>query len=106
MKTVRLQWTFVRMVADLLDKAHELGYEVSFGDAYRSPAVKYGHKNSLHRKRLAIDLNLFKDGRYIRDDTGHRELGEWWMSIGGTWGGMNGNSDYNHYSLTDGTMTF
>jgi len=78
-------------------KASELGYEVTLGDAYRDPRCGYGHKRSLHRLRLAIDLNLFKDGHYIRTTEGHRELGEWWESIGGSWGGR--FDDGNHYSL-------
>lgn len=80
------QRRFARSVARLLDKAHELGYEVTLGDAYRDPRVHgeigvkmaYGHPKSAHKSRLAIDLNLFKGGRYITNDEGHREIGEWW----------------------------
>jgi len=65
MKLSEKQQQFTRMVADLILFAYEHGYGLTFGDAYRSPKVEYGHKNSLHRKRLAIDLNLFKDGKYL-----------------------------------------
>jgi len=47
-------------------------------------------------KRLAIDLNLFKDGEYLTDTEDHRFLGEFWESLGGTWGGR--WDDGNHYS--------
>jgi len=47
-------------------------------------------------------LNLFKDGRYILDDEGHRELGTWWKTIGPDyrWGGDFPKRDFNHYSLS------
>lgn len=94
------------MVSKLIAKAYELGYEVTLGDAYRDPrthgamgiSVGYGYKNSCHKLRLAIDLNLFKDGVFLQTTEGHKELGEWWESVGGTWGGR--FNDANHYSLT------
>ena len=33
-------------------------YRLRWGDAYRDPRVKYGHPQSVHRKRLAVDLIL------------------------------------------------
>ena len=91
------QSRFVHMIAMLILHAEHLGYTLSFGDAYRSPRVKYGLRNSLHRKRLAIDLNLFKNGRYLTSTKAHEPLGHYWESIGGTWGGR--FDDGNHYSL-------
>ena len=93
------------MVADLILKAYELGYEITLGDAYRDPRLHgdvgvkkgYGHAKSCHKVRLAIDLNLFKDGEYLEGSDAHRPLGEWWESQGGTWGGR--FNDGNHYSL-------
>jgi hypothetical protein len=104
------QSVFARHVADLIIKAYELGYEVTFGDAYRdprlfgAPGVKkgYGTAHSFHKSRLAIDLNLFKDGDYLEGTESHRELGEWWESIGGTWGGRFRTPDGNHYSWGEG----
>lgn len=94
------QAQFARMAAQLILKAFELGYGVTLGDAFRDPRVPYGHTNSLHRYRLAIDLNLFdKDGNYLQGTEDHRKLGEWWESIGGTWGGRFPDGDGNHYSL-------
>jgi len=88
------QSKFARMVADLIIYAYNHGYEVTLGDAYATEGHK---KNSNHYLRLAIDLNLFKDGRYLRETNEHRELGEYWESIGGSWGGRYG--DGNHYSV-------
>ena len=82
------------MVADLIKYAYDLGYTITLGDAY----AKTGHmENSLHYKRLAIDLNLFKKGSYLIETRDHLPLGEYWESIGGSWGGR--FNDGNHYSL-------
>jgi len=91
------QSKFVWMVALLIQFAYEKGYELTFGDAW----AKNGHKqNSNHYIRLAIDLNLFKDGKYLKKTEDHIELGEFWESIGGAWGGR--WEDGNHYSLEYG----
>lgn len=106
----RLQEEFAQSVARLIQKASQLGYGVTFGETYRTPeqaawnaAKGSGISNSLHTERLAIDLNLFKDGVYITDDHGHRELGTWWKSIGPMyrWGGdFSNRKDFNHYSIS------
>lgn len=85
------------MVALLILHAEQLGFEITFGDCYRDPRCNYGNKNSLHRSRLAVDLNLFKNGRYLTSTKSHEPLGLYWESIGGSWGGR--FNDGNHYSL-------
>ena len=93
------------MVARLIDQAFAMGYEVTLGDAYRDPRVhgalgekrSYSSSMSLHKQRLAIDLNLFRDGRYLSSTESHRPLGEWWEAQGGSWGGR--FNDGNHYEL-------
>jgi len=88
------QSTFTHKVALLILYAYELGYELTFADAYATN----GHKdNSFHYKRLAIDLNLFKDGKFLTKTNDHAQLGIFWESIGGSWGGRWG--DGNHYSF-------
>ena len=89
------QVEFMRRVPLLISKAFELGFEVTGGDLYRDPRCNYGSKSSRHRVRLAIDLNLFKNGKYLTETADHKELGEWWESIGGIWGGR--FNDGNHY---------
>ena len=93
------QRKFTRMVADLITFVYDSGYELSFGDAYRDPRCSYGKERSLHKSRLAIDLNLFKDGRWLTDTEDHRPFGEYWESQGGSWGGRFKDGDGNHYSL-------
>ena len=99
------QSRFAMMVATLLQQAEVLGFEVTLGDAYRDPRLHgrvgvrmgYGSARSCHKLRLAIDLNLFKNGKFLQTSDDHRPLGEWWESQGGTWGGR--FNDGNHYSL-------
>lgn len=99
------QFKFAQMAARLIIKAKDLGYDVTLGDAYRDPRVfgpmgtrmGYGESNSAHKHRLAIDINLFKDGKFLSATSDHAELGSWWESQGGTWGGR--FNDGNHYSL-------
>ena len=110
MSLSNLQREFSQSAAKLIQKAAELGYGVTLGDAYRSPeqaaenaASGSGIINSLHCERLAIDINLFEGERYITDDTGHKDLGAWWVTLGPNyrWGGnFSGKKDPNHYSLS------
>jgi hypothetical protein len=57
----------------------------------------YGESRSAHKQRLAIDLNLFRDGKFLSLTEDHAPLGKFWQSLGGTWGGE--FNDGNHYSL-------
>jgi hypothetical protein len=95
------------MVSKLIQWSYEAGYELTFGEAYRTPEQAAlnakkgsGISNSLHIQRLAVDLNLFKDGQYLTDSKLYTPLGEYWESIGGSWGGrFKTNPDGNHFSL-------
>lgn len=99
------QTQFTKLLPKLFTKAFELGFDVTLGDAYRDPRVfgpmgtrqGYGESNSNHKQRLAIDLNLFKNGKFLQATEDHKPLGEYWESLGGTWGGR--FNDGNHYSL-------
>jgi len=92
------QSQFVRKIALLILFAYDQGYELTFGDAYASTGHKTG---SYHYKRLAIDLNLFRDGKFLEETGDHRPLGLFWESLGDqcTWGGN--FNDGNHYSYCE-----
>jgi hypothetical protein len=94
------QRRFTWMIGQLIHWAYENGYELTFGDAYRDPRCPYGSEVSLHKKRLAVDFNLFIGGVYQPSTEAHLPLGELWESIGGSWGGR--FEDGNHYSLEHG----
>ena len=104
MKTSEKQALFTVMIAKLIFWADERGYRLTFGEAYRTPEQAAlnakngtGIKNSLHTERLAVDFNLFINGEWRRDTPSYLPLGEYWESIGGTWGGR--FNDGNHFSL-------
>lgn len=101
------QRLFTKLIAELILWAYDEGYELSLGDAYRDPRAfgEHGEKkgyssaNSNHKIRLAVDLNLFKDGDYLADTDSHRPIGEKWESMHEfcAWGGH--FQDGNHYSF-------
>ena len=102
------QSLFVALVARLIGEAHRQGFYVTFGEAYRSPEeaarlakAGKGIVNSLHCQRLAIDLNLFREGVYLSSTESHRPLGEWWekQHAACRWGGRFQRADGNHYEL-------
>ena len=102
------QRLFAKLLPGLLNQAYLMGFEVTLGDAYRDPRVHgqlgeskgYGYSNSCHKLKLAIDLNLFKDGQYLSSTKDHEQLGIWWEELHPycRWGGR--FDDGNHYSLT------
>ena len=102
------QRRFTGLVGKLITWAYDNGYELTFGDAYRSPdeaarnaQVGKGIANSLHTKRLAVDLNLFIDGQYKNLSEAYRPLGEYWKSLDpeARWGGDFTRPDGNHFSM-------
>jgi|SRR3990172_3695023 len=104
-----LQHKFALMVADLIQEAVRRGYNVALGEAHRTPEQARlnakkgsGISNSLHCERLALDLILRKNGIYLTESYQYQELGEWWESKGGAWGGRFKRPDGNHFSLAYG----
>lgn len=94
---VTKQAVFAQMIARLILHADLLGFEVTFGDAYRPPDASWGHPDSCHKLRLAVDFNLFIDGKYQTTTEAYKPLGEYWERLGGSWGGR--FEDGNHFSL-------
>ncbi len=58
-----------------------------------------GLRKTAHGRRLAIDLNLFKNGIYLTKTEDWKELGEYWETLHSLcrWGGRFG--DGNHLSM-------
>jgi hypothetical protein len=97
----------------LIQFAYEKGYRIRMGEVWRSPskatenaAASIGIANSLHTLKLAVDLNLFKDGKYLRASKDHAELGAYWKSLhhDNCWGGDFSKPDGNHYSRSHGNV--
>lgn len=102
------QQLFARLVGEFLVWLFSEGYAVTFGEAFRTPEqaalnakTGAGISNSLHTKRLAIDLNLFIAGKYRADTGAYLPLGEKWESMDplARWGGRFTKPDGNHFSL-------
>lgn len=106
---IQKQKIFVKLVANLINYAYQMGYELTFGETYRPIQIaevyerqNKGIKNSLHGLRLAIDLNLFKNNLLVTDTMGYEELGIYWESLStddctACWGGR--FNDGNHFSI-------
>lgn len=103
------QRKFAYFVGQLLNHIYTNGYEVTFDWAYRPPdvaayyaSIGVGIRSSLHSLKLAVDLNLFRDGVWLRSTEDWRRFGEWWELQHPLccWGGKFG--DGNHFSMTFG----
>ena len=103
------QSRFALGVALLIQHADGIGYQVTLGEAWRTPEQAklnasrgIGTLSSLHIERLAIDINLYRDGEWLQKSDDHKPLGEWWESLGPDykWGGRFQRADGNHYSIT------
>ena len=109
-----LQRLFSKLIAEHTLWLYEQGYECTEGDAYRDPRAHgkigekkidvngkrvYGRRNSNHKRRLAKDINLFKDRRWLPQTSDHAASGAMWESRHPLcrWGGH--YDDGNHYSM-------
>jgi hypothetical protein len=105
-----LQHEFTRAIAKLIEWAYAQGYTLTFGEAWRTPeqaklnaASGKGIASSLHIERLAVDFNLFKNGKWLNRTEDHAPLGAYWKSLhpAARWGGdFKARPDGNHYSFT------
>jgi hypothetical protein len=100
------QRLFTKLTGKLILWAYEHGYELTYGEAWRTQAqakeyarTGKGIANSLHIDRLAVDFNLFVAGEYKTASEAYKPLGEYWESLHPdcAWGGRFG--DGNHFSL-------
>lgn len=91
------QAAFLLDACKLVQYATEQGFKVTGGELFRTAEqqaiyVKTGRSktlNSNHLKRLAIDLNFFKDGQIIWDKNTLAPLGAYWETLNpkNRWGG-------------------
>lgn len=102
------QVEFTRCVGKLLTYASKYGLDVILAEAFRTPeqARIYaeqgkGIKNSVHTKKLAVDLFRFKDGTISWNTDDYARLGEYWKSLHplARWGGDFKRRDAVHFSF-------
>lgn len=109
----QLQKLHPLLTAKLIQYVDSQGLQMTWGETYRPPAQAAANAasgagiiHSLHIQRLAVDLQLFKSGEYLTDDsTGAYTLaGVFWESLDplARWGGRFARRDYDHFSLTFG----
>lgn len=106
------QRRFLPLVSKLIDFAYAQGYQLTEGEGYRTPeqaALNAQHHtgiaNSLHTLRLAVDVQLFKDGVYLADAAAYEILGTFWKTLDpdACWGGdFRPLVDGDHFSLSWG----
>lgn len=110
LQSLHLELVCTKLVPFALSK----GYQLTWGQTTRTEAeaaanaaAGSGIARSLHIDRLAIDLNLFKDGWWLKDSQHHADLGAYWKTLhplcrwGGDFKDAQGKPkpDGNHYSL-------
>lgn len=96
MSMVDEQFAFAQDVAKLIQHAAVRGFVVTFGEVARTVEqqqiyMKQGKSktmNSMHLKRLAVDFNVFKDGKLIPASE-FAVLGKYWEALNpkNRWGG-------------------
>ena len=92
---VNQQAHFLLSACKLIQYATAQGWTVTGGELERTSeqAAIYaksgnGIINSLHCARRAIDLNLYDSNGVLKADRNSLEqIGKYWESLGGTWGG-------------------
>lgn len=105
------QSIFAQNVARLITHIDGIGLTCTIGEVFRTPeqAQIYakegkGIKDSLHCKKLAIDLHLFSpNGVYLTDYLSYEPLGKYWESLHSSnrWGGTFKRVDSVHFEMQD-----
>lgn len=105
------QKQFAQQAAQLITYIFSQGYSCTLGEAFRTneQAMIYaktgkGIINSLHCKRLAIDLNVFSpEGTYLEDTKSYEIFGIWWEKLDpeNRWGGRFPKPDGNHFQRNE-----
>ena len=109
MKLSEKQRIFTRNIAKLIVYAYQNGFELTFGDAFRTVEqqeiyIEQGKSktmNSMHLQRLAVDFNFFINNKltYKKEDV--EMLGKYWESLheDNSWGGYWRFKDTPHFQM-------
>lgn len=108
MKLSEEQQEFTWHIGQLIMFANSQGMKLTFGDAFRSNEEQLRLYNAgkskiksggNHSKRLAVDFNLFIDGKLTWEWEDYKVLGDYWIQLSdkNRWGG-----DWNKNNIKDG----
>lgn len=91
------QEKFTQDLVKLLSYLIDNGYTIRLGEVERTQAqqeiyIKIGRSktaNSMHLKRCAADLHIFKNGEWLQSKTQLQSIGDYWESLdeNNKWGG-------------------
>jgi len=104
------QVEFTKNVALLLNYLNDKGYKVTLGETFRTKEqqeiyFKQGKSKTMkskHLERLAIDLNIFKNGELLKNVDEYYIIGKYWQSLnplnvyGGFWKSLR---DFPHFEM-------
>jgi len=105
------QQAFAKTLSRFLNDLFLRGYDVTMGECYRPPEMAEiyasqgrGVKNSVHCIKLAVDLNIFYQGKFLTTKEDLEIPGKLWKAyttdiIKTCWGGDFENTDANHFSF-------
>lgn len=108
MQLLQLQIQFSVNLAKLILYAHDLGYQITMGECYRTKEQQKIYfdngasktMNSYHLIRLACDINLFKDSNNLTTCNDYKVLGLYWEQLheNNVWLGRTG-FDADHFEM-------
>ena len=91
------QEKFTQDLVKLLNYLIDNGYTIRLGEVERTQTqqeiyIKEGKSktyNSMHLKRCAADLHIFKNGEWLQSKTQLQSIGDYWESLdqSNKWGG-------------------
>ena len=91
------QFEFLKDVALLIQWVDRRGWKVTGGELHRLPETQEVLRakglslttEGNHPRRLAIDLMLFNEAKFLQDTKDYKELGDFWESLNplNRWGG-------------------
>lgn len=102
------QHIFAMNLSKLLQHVDSIGLTCSVGEVHRPPEmaeiyVKQGKGilDSQHCKKLAVDLFLFSNGKFLQKKDDYKLLGEYWESLNpdNRWGGKFPRVDSVHFEM-------
>lgn len=91
------QSLFLFNIHKLIEWVYRNGFELTFGEAYRTQEQQQIYfntgrsktLNSRHIQRLAIDFNIFRNGLLINSPVDIKPIGDYWVTLhtDNVWGG-------------------